>query len=92
MQADQARVEGAIVAVKANDPSALHYLYARYGEGVSAYVESIVGSRFQGRLVGETTVGDRPAIIPEIEGEAYITGEHTFFVDSRDPFAHGFRL
>jgi proline racemase len=54
--------------------------------------ESIVGSRFRGRVVGETMIGDLPAIVPEIEGQASITGEHTFFVDPRDPFAHGFRL
>ena len=54
--------------------------------------ESIVGSRFRGRVVGETMVGDLPAIVPEIEGEAYLTGEHTFHLDARDPFAHGFRL
>ena len=54
--------------------------------------ESIIGSRFRGRVVGETMVGELPAIIPEIEGEAYITGEHTFLIDERDPFARGFRL
>jgi len=54
--------------------------------------ESIVGSRFRGRVVGETMVGELPAIVPEIEGEAYLTGEHTFHIDPRDPFAHGFRL
>ena len=54
--------------------------------------ESIVGSRFRGRVVGETMVGELPAIVPEIEGEAYITGEHTFHLDPRDPFVHGFRL
>ncbi|HEY0876521.1 MAG TPA: proline racemase family protein [Vicinamibacterales bacterium] len=32
------------------------------------------------------------AIVPEIEGEAYITGEHTFIIDERDPFREGFRL
>jgi proline racemase len=54
--------------------------------------ESIVGSQFRGRVVGETMAGELPAIIPEIEGEAYITGEHTFIIDPRDPFAQGFRL
>ena len=54
--------------------------------------ESIIGSRFVGRMVGEVTVGDLPAIVPEIQGEAYITGEHTFRLDERDPFVRGFRL
>ena len=54
--------------------------------------ESIVGSLFTGRMVGETTVGELPAIVPEIEGEAFVTGEHTFILDPADPFVHGFRL
>jgi proline racemase/trans-L-3-hydroxyproline dehydratase len=54
--------------------------------------ESIIGSRFRGRVVGETLIGDLRAIVPEIEGEAYITGEHTFLIDERDPFGTGFRL
>ena len=54
--------------------------------------ESIIGSHFRGRVVGETTVGDYPAIVPEIEGAAYITGEHTFLIDETDPFSAGFRV
>ena len=54
--------------------------------------ESIIGTRFRGRVVGETTVGEFPAILPEIEGEAYITGENVFLIDESDPLRHGFRL
>ena len=54
--------------------------------------ESIIGTRFRGRIAGETTVGDVPAILPEIEGEAYITGESVFLIDEADPLRHGFRL
>jgi proline racemase len=54
--------------------------------------ESIIGSRFKGRVVGEVSVGELPAIVPEIQGDAYLTGEHIFHIDGRDPFAHGFRL
>jgi proline racemase len=54
--------------------------------------ESIVRTIFRGRVAGETTVADVPAIVPEIEGSAWITGEHTFLVDSRDPLREGFRL
>jgi RNA polymerase sigma-70 factor (ECF subfamily) len=45
MHADLARVENAITAVKAGDPSALHYLYVRYADVVSSYVASIVDGR-----------------------------------------------
>jgi proline racemase len=54
--------------------------------------ESLIGTRFLGRIVGETMVADVPAIIPEIEGEAYITGESTFLLDDRDPLRFGFRV
>jgi proline racemase len=54
--------------------------------------ESIIGTTFRGRLAAETTVGELPAIVPEIEGEAYITGEHAFVIDEDDPLRDGFRL
>jgi trans-L-3-hydroxyproline dehydratase len=54
--------------------------------------ESVIGTRFTGRVVARTTVGDYPAIVPEIEGSAWITGEHTFIIDAGDPLADGFRL
>lgn len=54
--------------------------------------ESIIGTTFRGRVVRETSVGDIPAIVPEIEGSAYITGEATFIIDERDPLKFGFRI
>lgn len=54
--------------------------------------ESIIGTLFRGRVVDETTVGELAAIVPEISGEAYITGENTFIIDEEDPLAYGFRL
>jgi proline racemase len=54
--------------------------------------ESVVGTRFRGRVAGRTMVGDHAAIIPEIEGSAWITGEHTFLVDEEDPLREGFRI
>ena len=52
--------------------------------------ESIIGSLFKGRVEAETSVGNRPAIIPSIGGWARQTGINTIFIDDRDPFAHGF--
>ena len=54
--------------------------------------ESIIGTRFKGRIVGETFVSEMRAVVPEIEGDAWITGEHTFVIDDRDPLRQGFRL
>jgi RNA polymerase sigma-70 factor (ECF subfamily) len=64
LPADLARVESAVTAVKAGDPSALHYLYARYGESVRAYVESIVGSRIRADEITKGTFLKLPAAIP----------------------------
>ena len=36
--------------------------------------------------------GNHEAIIPSVEGQAFVTGYNTIFVDDRDPFAKGFRL
>jgi proline racemase len=54
--------------------------------------ESLIGTTFSGRVASRTFVGDRQAIVPEIEGSAWITGEHTFLVDDEDPLREGFRL
>ena len=54
--------------------------------------ESIIGTTFRGRVVSRTSVGEIPAIVPEIEGSASITGEHTFIVSDDDPLRDGFRL
>lgn len=54
--------------------------------------ESIIGTTFRGRILSRTSVADLPAIVPEIEGSASITGEHTFIVSDDDPLAAGFRL
>ncbi len=54
--------------------------------------ESIVGTTFTGRLAGRTRVGEREAIVPSIEGSAWVTGEHAFHIDGDDPLKAGFRL
>lgn len=54
--------------------------------------ESLIGTTFTGRIAGRTKVGEHEAIIPEIEGSAWITGEHTFVVDDEDPLRNGFRV
>ncbi|NUT44770.1 MAG: proline racemase family protein, partial [Thermoactinospora sp.] len=52
--------------------------------------ESFIGTRFIGRLLGETTVGstvgERPAVLPTITGRAWVTGTAQYFLDPRDPF------
>ncbi|WP_424211294.1 proline racemase family protein [Streptomyces sp. BI20] len=52
--------------------------------------ESFIGTRFTGRLVAETTVAGRPAVVPTITGRAWITGTAQWFLDPSDPFPRGF--
>ncbi len=54
--------------------------------------ESIIGSLFDGRVEATARVGNHDAIVPSISGWARQHGINTIFVDSRDPFAHGFQL
>jgi len=53
---------------------------------------SVIGSTFDGRIVEETTVGGRPAIVPAIRGSAWITGVTQVLVDPTDPFPEGYLL
>jgi proline racemase len=54
--------------------------------------ESYIGSRFVGRLVEETTVAGRPAVVPTVTGRAWLTGTAQYFLDPTDPFPAGFLL
>jgi proline racemase len=54
--------------------------------------ESIIGTVFTGRLVDETTVGDRRAVVPTITGTGWITGFAQYVVDPTDPFPEGFTV
>ncbi len=55
-------------------------------------VESIIGTRFAGRVARTTRFGPYTAVVPEVEGSAWITGRHEFLVAPDDPLAEGFIL
>ncbi|GAC1665715.1 MAG: proline racemase family protein [Candidatus Limnocylindrales bacterium] len=54
--------------------------------------EGILGTVFTGRLLGETRIGERVATLPEISGQAWITGIADYVLDPTDPFASGFTV
>jgi proline racemase len=54
--------------------------------------ESIVGSVFTGTVLDTVDVGGRPAVVPQVTGVAYRTGEHAFSIDPHDPLVPGFVL
>ena len=60
--------------------------------GESMTHASVIGSSFDGRIVSETTVGGRPAIVPAIRGSGWITGVSELYIDADDPFPEGFLL
>lgn len=69
-------------------------LHARgeMAEGDKLTAVSVIGSTFEGRILGQTTVGGQPAIRPEISGRAWITGIHQHMLDPSDPWPEGYRL
>ena len=54
--------------------------------------DSIVGSTFTGTVLDSCEVDGRAAVIPQVTGMAYRTGEHVFSVDPYDPLVPGFVL
>jgi proline racemase len=53
---------------------------------------SIVDSEFRGRVVGDADAAGTPAVVTEVEGSAFRTGEHRFELDPDDPLGTGFLL
>lgn len=61
-----------------------------FGETMS--IESITDAVFKGSVISEEDYGPFTAVIPQVEGTAYITGMQTFVIDSNDPMKNGFIL
>ncbi|HTU36137.1 MAG TPA: proline racemase family protein [Candidatus Acidoferrum sp.] len=54
--------------------------------------EGTLGTTFTGRLLRETRVGDRVAVVPTISGRAWLTGFSSYVLDPSDPFPEGFTI
>ena len=54
--------------------------------------EGLSGTLLRGRVVGRSRVGDSSALVTEIEGSAWVTGEHTLLLDDDDPCREGLSL
>ncbi|HWI92865.1 MAG TPA: 4-hydroxyproline epimerase [Flavisolibacter sp.] len=68
------------------------YAKGKLKKGDEFIHESIIGSKFIGRIEEETTLTNKKAIVPSIEGWAMITGYNTIIIDDDDPYAHGFQV
>ena len=71
---------------------ALEYARGRLKKNEPFTVESIIDTRFTGTVVDSTTYGPYDAIIPKVEGSAWITGRHEFLIAPDDPIKDGFIL
>lgn len=71
---------------------AIHKARNEIGIGEKMTIESITSSVFTGSVVSEEDFGPFNAIIPQVEGTAYITGMNTFVIDPKDPMKKGFIL
>ncbi|NML38520.1 4-hydroxyproline epimerase [Chitinophaga sp. G-6-1-13] len=69
------------------------YAKGKLKSGDAFVHESIIGSRFTGRIEEETNVGNMPAIRPSIEGWARVYGYNTISIDPEDdPYAYGLQV
>jgi len=71
---------------------AIHYARGEIRTDEPITVESILGTTFTGRVVREAAFGRHAAVIPEVEGSAFITGRHEFLIDPDEPLRSGFIL
>jgi trans-L-3-hydroxyproline dehydratase len=53
-------------------------------------VESITGAVFSISIQQQLSLGALQAVVPQVRGQAYVTGRHQFFLDPHDPFPQGF--
>jgi len=71
---------------------ALHYARGELKINEPIAVESIIGTKFKVSVHEVTTYGPVEAVIPQVEGDAFITGKHEFLIDPDDPLKKGFIL
>ena len=71
---------------------AIHHRRGEIKKDEAIVIESIIGSRFTGKVIGETIFGPYPAIIPEVTGEAFIVGRNELWINPNDPLKDGFIL
>lgn len=71
---------------------AIHYAKGELKIGEKMKIESILGSVFTGSVVEETNFGPHKAVVPQVEGNAWINGKAQFLIDPNDPLKDGFIL
>lgn len=72
--------------------AAIHFARGELERDRPFVVESILGTHFTGRIAELARFGPYEAVIPEVTGNAHITGRNEFWIDPQDPLRHGFIL
>ena len=70
----------------------LLHAQGRLKAGESFEQRSVIDSAFLCKCLEEVKVNDKPAIIPQISGRAWVTAYSTYVMDESDPFGQGFSL
>lgn len=70
--------------------AALEFAKGRLKIGQRVKIESILGSIFTVELKAQCLLADINAVVPQVSGEAFVTGKHTFLIDPNDPLKQGF--
>jgi trans-L-3-hydroxyproline dehydratase len=70
--------------------AALHVARGELAVDEPMVVESIIGTRFRVTALRATRFGPHAAVVPEVAGQAHITGRHEFCRDPDDPLGSGF--
>jgi proline racemase len=70
--------------------AALHFAKDELQLNEKIEIESILGSTMTVQAVECTTFGPHDAVVPEVSGSAFITGESEYYFDPDDPFNRGF--
>jgi proline racemase len=72
--------------------AAAHHARGELATNETITIESILGSTMTVRVAATTKYGSYDAVIPEVAGTAYFTGQHEFWLDPEDPLSRGFIL
>ncbi|MFT4830562.1 MAG: 4-hydroxyproline epimerase [Psychroserpens sp.] len=54
--------------------------------------ESFIGSKFKGKVESVTILDGKEAIVPSVQGWAFVYGYNNIIIDDDDPYAHGFQV
>ncbi len=71
---------------------AAFYAKDEIGLNESLTFESIIDTKFKGKVITTTKVGEFEAVVPQITGRAYVTGLNRWVIDPEDPITEGFLL